>query len=229
MKQQISLSPRTVFKTAFNLTKKNFLAYLPILIISVLLIYLANDLLIGLLQARSPDASMLDLLTKSSAVIGLLLTPLEIGLMLMGLKAARGEDIKASDIMMVLPHSAKVIVLAMLTMALVQLGFMLLILPGLFLMVILSMAPMLMCERKLNMLAALKCSAQVLSKQWFILFVIYMMLFILIILSLLTQGIALIVTLPFYVNVKGVIYCQLFDTIEHKTQQHSPKSGEFEA
>lgn len=227
MTQQQKLTPLSILKEGIKLTKLNFLVYLPLLAITMLCIYFANEALMEVFLERDPEATKLDLITKSSAIIGLLLSPVEVGLMLMGLSAARGENIKFSDIKYVFPHSAKIIILAMLTMVLVQIGFMLLIFPGIFLMVVLSMAPMLMCDQNKNMFVALKVSAQTLSKQWFMIFLVYIWLIIAIFLSFYTMGVALIVTLPFYLNVKGILYHQLFDTEE--TAAPEANTNGFEA
>jgi len=229
MTQPTRLSALAILKDGIKLTKTNFLVYLPLIALSMLVIYFANQALMEWLQARSPEASLLDIITKSSAVIGLLLTPIKVGLMLMGLSAARGETIKFSDIKFIAPQSAKLIVLAMVIMLLVQIGFMLLILPGIFLMVVLSMAPMLMCDRNISMFRAVKLSAQTLSKQWFMLLLVYIWLIIAILLSFYTMGVALIITLPFYMNVKGLLYQQLFDMQSQATDAPDANNGEFEA
>lgn len=229
MTQHQKIVPLSVLKEGITLTKTNFLVYLPLLALAMLCIYGANEALMSYFLQQNPEATTLDLITKSSAIIGLLLSPLEVGIMLMGLSAARGEKIKVSDIRYILPYSAKIIILAMLTMLLVQVGFMLLILPGLFLMVVLSMAPMLMCDKKQSMFVALKTSAQTLSKQWFMIFLVYIWLIVAIFLSFYTMGVALILTLPFYVNVKGIMYYRLFDSETVDTPTESTNNDEFEA
>lgn len=221
------IAPFKTLTQGVQLTKQNFLAFLPLLVIALAGIFLVNSVLMDVLLQQNPDATMIDLLTKTSAVLGLIIAPVEVGIMLMGLSAARGEKIKFSDIKYILPYSPKIIILAIITMFLVQLGLLLFVIPGLFLMVVLSMAPMIMCDQKLGMTESLKISAQTLSKHWFSLFIVYIWLIIAIILSFYTMGIALILTLPLYVNVKGLMYRQLFDKKESTV---APATGDgFEA
>lgn len=221
------IAPFKTLTQGVQLTKQNFLAFLPLLVIALAGIFLVNSVLMDVLLQQNPDATMIDLLTKTSAVLGLIIAPVEVGIMLMGLSAARGEKIKFSDIKYILPYSPKIIILAIITMFLVQLGLLLFVIPGLFLMVVLSMAPMIMCDQKLGMIESLKISAQTLSKHWFSLFIVYIWLIIAIILSFYTMGIALILTLPLYVNVKGLMYRQLFDKKESTV---APATGDgFEA
>lgn len=221
------IAPFKTLTQGVQLTKQNFLAFLPLLVIALAGIFLVNSVLMDVLLQQNPDATMIDLLTKTSAVLGLIIAPIEVGIMLMGLSAARGEKIKFSDIKYILPYSPKIIILAIITMFLVQLGLLLFVIPGLFLMVVLSMAPMIMCDQKLGMIESLKTSTQTLSKHWFSLFIVYIWLIIAIILSFYTMGIALILTLPLYVNVKGLMYRQLFD---QKESTVAPTKGDgFEA
>jgi len=223
------IMPLRILKDGLRLTKANFLTYLPLLLIITVLVYAGNEGLTSLMLERNPEATLLDQLTMTSLIFGLLLSPVEVGLMLIGLSAARGERIKIADLRHILPHSAKIIVITIITMALVQAGFMLLFFPGIFLTVVLSMAPMLMCDKKLSMVQALKMSAQAASKQWFMLFLVYLWLVVAILLSFYTMGFALIFTLPLYLNVKGLLYQQLFDSKIDDVAPNAHDDNEFEA
>lgn len=223
---QISIVP--LFKKGIALTKSNFLNYLPIIIAAFAIVYFGTQGLKPYLLEQAPQATEFDLMVQSSAIVGLLISPLEVGLMLLGLSAARGERVNARDLKYVLKRSPQIIILTIITIALVQIGFMLVI-PGLFLMIVLSMAPMLMCDKNINMFAAIKLSVTTLSKHWFILFVIYLWLILALLLSFFTMGIALIVTVPLYVNIKGLVYTILYDAPVTKDHDVAGKAKEFEA
>jgi len=210
----------TIFKTAFTQTKGNFLKFLPILII---VLFGVNYLILQIFSDIDLNALLLDMENNPDALepfqdkiylfalVSLLTTPIEVGLMLMGVKASRGLSIRSSDIFAIFPDSAKIVILAFVLSVLVQIGFSFFILPGIFLLMMTSMAQSLMCDYRLSMIEAVKRSFKVCYKHLGIVVPFYLVLCILIIASFLTFGLALILTIPFYLNAKGVLYCHLFD------------------
>jgi len=210
----------TVFKTAFTQTKGNFFKFLPILII---VLFSVNYLVLQIFSDIDFDALMLDMQTNPDALepfqekiylfalISLLTTPIEIGLMLMGVKASRGLNVRSIDILAIFPDSAKIVILAFIMSVLVQIGFSFLVLPGIFLLMMTSMTQPLMCDYRLSMIEAVKRSFKVCYKNIGIIIPFYLVLFLLILASFFTFGLALIFTIPFYLNAKGVLYCHLFD------------------
>lgn len=202
-----------ILTKAFTQTKQNFVAFLPlILIVLVAVNYTATSYLAELDLTSEAGLAQLQSKANMVTIISLLLTPIEVGFMLMGVKAARGLSLKPTDIIAILPDSAKIVILAIISFILVQAGMMLLILPGLFLLVMLSMAQPLMCDYRLPMIEAIKRSAKGCYQHTGLVIQMYLILFILIVLSFFTFGIGLIFTIPFYVNAKGILYCQLYDT-----------------
>lgn len=129
----------------------------------------------------------------------------------MGVKASRGLGVRTIDILAIFPDSAKIVILAFILSVLVQIGFSFLILPGIFLLMVTSMAQPLMCDYRLSMIEAVKRSCKVCYKNIGIIIPFYLVLSLLILASFFTFGIALILTIPFYLNAKGVLYCHLFD------------------
>lgn len=201
-----------IFKSAFNLTKKNFLAYLPILVLILLAFNFFSMQYLSDINFEDPDL-LLHLQDKTYliTVITLLATPIEIGLMLMGVRAARGFTIKSTNLMAIFPDSARIVILALFAFVAVQIGMALFIIPGLFILMMTSMAQPLMCDFRLSMIEAVRRSFKVCYSNLGLVINFYIILFAIIVASFFTFGIALIVTIPFYLNAKGVLYCQLFD------------------
>jgi len=212
MNSSPSISLSSIFSQAFEQTKRNFVAFLPLIVTIILIATYAANTYIGEIDL-SDETALAALQQKANMVtlISVLLTPIEIGFMLMGVKASRGLDLKATDIFAIIPSSPKIIILAILSFFVVQLGMSLFILPGLFLLAMLSMAQPLMVDYRLSMVEAVKQSLKKCYEHAGIVIQMYTLLFILIVASFFTFGIALILTIPFYVNAKGILYCELFD------------------
>ena len=186
----------------------------------------AHMLLIDYLTSQSPDSSEIELMLKSSAMIGLVFSPLEIAITMFGVKLARGQQIKLGDVFSYLPKAAFIILLTILSTALIQIGFYLIV-PGIFLIVALSMAPLLVCDKHYSIFKAMIESVKLVSKYWFSCTAIYLLLIGLILLSFLTMGLALIITAPLYVCVKGLMYNIIFSN--DANIEGSPPKSEFEA
>jgi uncharacterized membrane protein len=212
MTASANLSLSTILKSAFEQTKKNFVAFIPLILLVLLVVNLAAVKYLGDIDL-SDKASLAQLQQKANIVtiVSLLFTPIEIGFMLMGVKAARGLSIKSTDIFNIFPDSAKIVILAIISFVFVQIGMALFILPGLFLLIMVSMAQPLMCDYRLSMVDSVKKSIKTCYKHAGLAIQLYVILFVLILLSFFTYGIALIFTIPFYVNAKGLLYCALFD------------------
>lgn len=212
MKSNASLSLNAIFSQAFTLTKSNFFAFMPLILGILVIASFAANHYIGDIDIHS-EAGLSQLQQKANMVtlVSVLLTPIEIGFMLMGVKAARGLPLRSSDILAILPDSPKIVILAIISFIFVQLGMALFIIPGLFLLAMISMAQPLMVDYRLSMVEAVKRSMLTCYQHAGLVIQMFTLLFILILLSFFTFGIALLLTIPFYVNAKGILYCQLFD------------------
>lgn len=231
MTEPASSTLTSIFKTAFAQTKGNFFKFLPILIIVLFVVnYLALQIFSDI------DFNTLDLENNPNALegfqneiyllalISLLTTPIEVGLMLMGVKASRGLVIRSTDILAIFSDSAKVVILAFILSIFVQIGFSFLILPGIFLLMMTSMAQLLMCDYRLSMVESVKRSFKISYQHIGIIIPFYLVLCLLIIASFFTFGIALIFTIPFYLNAKGVLYCHLFDKTPEQSDTQTLES-----
>ena len=233
MNQPTSEILTSVFKKAFSQTKGNVFKFLPILIIVLLGV---NYLVLQIFSDIDTEALLLDMQSNPNALepfqntvylfalISLLLTPIEVGLMLMGVKASRGLTIRSTDIFAIFSDSAKIVILAFVLSVFTQIGFSLLILPGIFLLMMTSMAQPLMCDYRLSMVEAVKRSFKICYQHIGLVIPFYLVLCLLIIASFFTFGIALIVTIPFYLNAKGVLYCHLFDTPSNNSDTQTIES-----
>ena len=89
-------------------------------------------------------------------------------------------------------------------------GFLLLILPGIYLMVAYSMAMPLVVEKNMSPWQALETSRKAISKRWFSYLFLGILFSIIAGLSVLTLGLAFIWTVPLMMIAYGVLYRNMF-------------------
>ncbi len=139
-----------------------------------------------------------------------ILYPLMAGITLMGIQHSVGADIYPTSIW---NHYKKVLPISLLTvlmLSLIGLGMLLLIIPGIYLGIAYMMALSLMMDRNMGVWESLETSRKAITKHWFKLFFIYLLLFLLIIVAMLPLFIGLIWVLPMSSVMQGILYKHIF-------------------
>lgn len=174
----------------------------------------------------------------------LVVSPFIVGVELMGVFHAVGIKTKASMVWSFLNKAAFVTLCALLTSTFTSLGFALLIIPGVYLAVALSLVLPLLVLKNLSPLKAIVISLQATRFQWINLFLVYFVLVLALIFTLLpviaTQGqpigiLGLAITIfllsylaPMFYNVKGVLYREIFGMeLSVEKGEHSAHDGNF--
>lgn len=187
---------------------------------------------------------------KSMSLLNILVTvviwPFLAGIEMMGVDHAQNKNTRATMVFSFLQRGSWVALCALFTSVLISLGFQLLILPGIFLAVVLSLTIPLVVDKQLSPLQAIKISILSLRFKFFQLFRLYLLLFIALIalassIALLAEyligPIAIVLFVfgmtflaPLYYNVKGIVYREVFcEKEEHSvivsehddTQEHN--------
>jgi uncharacterized membrane protein len=140
------------------------------------------------------------------------LAPLFAGLYMLGVCAARGESIRMVGLLAYLPYSLAILLSFVIITLLTQLGFALLILPGLYVFVACKFTFPLIIDRGLSPIQAIKVSILCVSRYWVQFTVLYLIFVLLMLLSVMTFFIGFIWVAPMYYQVKGILYRDLFDT-----------------
>lgn len=95
-------------------------------------------------------------------------------------------------------------------MLLTVLGYVLLIIPGIYLSVAYMMSFALMIDRNMGVWEALEVSRKAISKHWFKIFFLYLLMGLIFILACLPILIGLIWVLPLFTIVHGILYKIMF-------------------
>jgi|GEM_PF-1843618 len=221
------LQPLLLLKSGWGVFRSNYRVFIPSIFLAFAFVYGIHVQLIEFLRQRAPETEELELIIQSSALIGLLFSPIEVALMMLGVKAARNQRVTLANIFDHLAKTPVIIMITIISTAAIQLG-MILVIPGIFLLVALSMAQLLVCDKNYSMVQAIKLSVQIITKHWFECFTVYLLLITLIILSFIAMGVPLLVSIPLYLCVKGKMYLRLFDDAGQSAEPNS-NQNEFEA
>jgi uncharacterized membrane protein len=157
------------------------------------------------LAERNPAVSLIIQL-----VLALIVYPMSAGILMMGIHQVSGKPVSIGMMFGYFDQTLRLFLLYIVMMIMVTIGFILLILPGIYLAVAYAMALPLLIEKKMGVWEALETSRKALSKRWFTVFGLFILLGILVALSALPLGIGLIWTIPLSVTVMGVVYKTVF-------------------
>ncbi len=132
------------------------------------------------------------------------------GLIFIGIRKVAGETIGWKMIFEGFPVAGKLIVAALLQTLLVGIGFLLLILPGIYLLVGYAMTVPLIVDRKMSPWQAMETSRKAIHGEWWKIFGLFLVVGLIFMVSALPLGLGLIWTWPMFVVLGGLVYRALF-------------------
>lgn len=192
---------------------------------AVILYYLAIfavSFLFGMIGSVLPDVFIS--VAVSQVAIGLVTWPMCAGLAMIGIHRAAGLPVRATMVFDYYPKTLPIFVLYLVVAVAIVAGFMLLIVPGIYLMIALSLALPLLIEKNLSIGAALTTSLKVVNKCWFRVFGLFFIMTLLIGVSMIPFGIGLIWTLPMMMLTYGIIYRDMFGVNADASESENAQS-----
>ena len=137
--------------------------------------------------------------------------PLYIGLFKMGVRRAAGETIAASDVFRYLsPYNVQLVIVQVLVYLAIILGFMALLLPGIYLAISYTFAPLLVADHGLQPWDAMETCRKSVGHKWWKFFGYFLLTGLMFIASCIPLGLGLIWALPTFVIANGVLYRRVF-------------------
>lgn len=136
--------------------------------------------------------------------------PLMLGVFILGLRRAVDAPLSVASIM---NHYDKTVALAVtlgMMYLMLTIGFILLIVPGVYLSIAYYMALPLVAEKGMRPWQALETSRKSVGKRWFAVFGLCMLIGLINMLGMLALGIGLVWTIPFTVIAFGILYRNMF-------------------
>ncbi|WIH25918.1 hypothetical protein KEC60_07630 [Photobacterium damselae] len=243
VKGEVELKAVDVLQEAWKVTAKHFFRFLPAIIglfvaqIALLLLGLKvqlgdpniffNAFVTG--EGITPDLMQSALMANFWSDV--LIAPLYAGVSLMALNHAVGLPTKPGQIVRGFSFTLVSIITMLLTSSIQGIGNTIFPLVGLFLTMALSLAMTLVCEKRVTPLKAIQYSFMATVRKLMPMTAIYLVILIMMFISMATAGLGLLWTLPFFFNVKAIIYRNMFGitlqvmTIEGDNKDSTPPSS----
>ncbi|OEC47125.1 hypothetical protein A7D27_01250 [Pseudomonas sp. 1D4] len=166
-------------------------------------------LVLGLLVASDGMLLMIGQLVIG-IIAGACAAPVMAGLYMLAMRQVTGQPLNFNE---VFAHTGKFVPLAILSLLLplmVYLGFLLLVIPGIYLSIAYALAMPLMVERGLSPWQAMEASRRAISQRWFKCFGLFALLGLIVMLSALPLFVGLVWTLPMCFVVVALLYQRIF-------------------
>jgi hypothetical protein len=146
-----------------------------------------------------------------SGLVGIPFTyPLLAGITLLGIRRSVNAKITAGSVFQAYAKTIPLTVLGIALTLLVILGYVFLIIPGIYLSIAYMMSMALMIDRNMGFWEALETSRKAITKHWFKIFFLYLVMGIMLVLAMLPILIGLIWVMPLLVIVHGTLYKRMF-------------------
>lgn len=185
-----------------------------------ILLYVILGIVLGIVMAIMMPASMGDGEPDPFAMIGaqLVLQPIMFavmmpfvgGIVVMCLKQIQGREVAFGDLFSVFNKTLPLFLAAILINILVSIGFLLLILPGIYLGVSYLLVVPLIVDRDLGVWEAMEASRKAITKRWFSVFGLYLLLLLIVLVSMIPLGIGLLWTIPLMAMAFMTMYQKMF-------------------
>ena len=132
------------------------------------------------------------------------------GIMLIGVHRVREQRVSWKMVFAGFSKALSITISLILMLSLVVIGFVFLILPGIYLSVGYALTLPLILDKGMGPWEALEASRKAIHKKWWTVFGIYLVMMLLYLVSVIPLGLGLIWTLPMFFVLTGVLYVRLF-------------------
>jgi len=215
---------KKVFSEAWELVKGAKLAFFIAFVlygVSYIAIDFLSSTVITFVAPGSMPVSSLNDFTEDPLTVGsafflgqilimLLTTPLMAALYSMGIKRSGKQNVSGGDIFSKYSSMLTLFFTALLYYILVTIGFILLVLPGIYLLIAYLMAFPLVTEKGYGPWKALETSRKAITKKWFKFFGFIILIGIITVVSVIPLGIGFIWAGPFTMIAFGIVYRNMF-------------------
>lgn len=192
-------------RSKLNGNKGTAWAAVALMAVAMIVIQFATTFIIGLLPLPVVASGVL-----LQVVITVLTAPISVGVGLVGIKLAADAKTSGMSIFNHFGSMVKLFLLTLLMYLMIGLGFVLLILPGIYLSIAYMFAAVLMVEKNLGIWEAMEASRKSVTHKWFTIFFTWLLLGLLVAISAIPLLIGLIWTVPLLLLAYGVVYKTLF-------------------
>jgi len=184
-------------------------------IVGAFIIYVIVAVLVsGVLEIFFPSADSIINAIIQALISAPITVPIVVGIFFLGINHARGFEINIPSIFDYYGMMVPITITFVLMYVCIMLGFVLLIIPGIYLAIAYSFAYPLLVDKELGPWEAMELSRKTITKQWFKFFGLTLVSAIFIIVSAIPLGIGLIWSIPTVYIAYGILYQNMFDGVE---------------
>lgn len=141
--------------------------------------------------------------------------PLIVGVIMLAINYSRGERIEFQSIFNYYRLTGRLSLAALLVYILTVIGFVFLLLPGIYLSIAYIFTLPLIADKEMDIWEAMELSRKAVTKHWFKVFGLFLLLSLIMALGVLALGIGLIWAVPLlFVTLYGLLYPLIFDGVE---------------
>lgn len=162
-------------------------------------------------------------------LVTIFITPIMAGLNMIGVRKSLGAPVQINDLFKYVPSILLLGVTELAVGLAVNLGLTLLIIPGIYLLIATVFAIPLVSEKRATPLKAIWISIRAVNHKLPQFVLLFLIIIGLMLLCVITMGIAYIWVGPFYFNLKGVIYRNLFGAVIRFSQNDDKGQGNNES
>jgi len=172
------------------------------------LIVIAMALLVGGLGALTDNSIFIAIVGE--LIYAWITLPVAMGLFAISLDRVAGGEVSNDRLFLFFPQATRLVVTTVLMTLLIFVGYVLLIIPGLYLSVAYLFVLPLLVQRELGMLDALEVSRKAITHRWFTVLGILLVLALINVIGAIPLGIGLIWSIPWTMLAMGVMYQRIF-------------------
>ncbi len=205
--QSYDFSIIPLLKEGFNRSqgvKGNFIGAI---VIYIIIAFITNAILTIIFPSEESNAN-----GYIASILAIPITlPVVIGITMLGINRAKEQEVVITSIFDYYVKLGTIISAYIMMNFLTTIGFILLIIPGIYLLISYTFTYALIVDKGLGFWEAMELSRKTITKQWFKFFALSMLSGFLIILSSIPFGIGLIWSIPMVYISYGLLYHHLFD------------------
>lgn len=224
--KQYQFDAKSLFIRANNLVKDNFSSLFQaslVLFITLVLLGAIAQQFITVYEDGTYSFEHESIIEITAIVV---LAPLITGLYMMGVSHARGHKTSVFSLFHYIPALLILALTHLVNNIIVQLGLVLLIVPGVYLWMATSFSLMLVADKSLTPIRAIILSCRVFNAYWSKLITIFAIFFLIFLTVPMTLGLSLIWVLPLYFSMLGLLYQELIGEEHVSTDDSQPQTNE---
>ena len=164
----------------------------------------------GLMTVSEDPSAMILVQFVVQFGVNLIVMPMIMGIAMIGIKRSVGAPINAAMVFGYFSKMLPLFVTMFLMYVMIIIGFMLLVLPGIYLMIAYYMAMPLVVEKGMSPWQAMETSRKAISNRWFSVFFLIIIMSLIIGISAIPLGIGMIWTMPMFIIALGILYRNMF-------------------